>query len=77
MTDYSEVMDLSVEYGYRYLRILAGNEEPVWCANSNCLTKGFTPLLLKQARPVQNCARIRCVRANGVSFERKADSPNY
>jgi hypothetical protein len=29
MTDYSEVMDFSVEHGYRRLRILAGNEEPV------------------------------------------------
>src|ERR1700674_283215 len=29
ITGYSEVMDLSVEHGYRYLRILAGNEEPV------------------------------------------------
>jgi hypothetical protein len=35
-------MDFLVEHGYRYLRILAGNEEPVWCANSKCLTKGFT-----------------------------------
>jgi hypothetical protein len=25
----SEVMDFSVGHGYRYLRILAGNEEPV------------------------------------------------
>jgi hypothetical protein len=37
-----------------------------------------TPLLQKQARPLcQNCARIRCFHAIGVSFERKADSPNY
>src|SRR6202040_3501982 len=27
--------------GYRSLRILAGNEKPAWCANSNCLTNGF------------------------------------
>jgi hypothetical protein len=29
MARYSEVMDFSVEHGYRYLRILSGNEEPV------------------------------------------------
>jgi hypothetical protein len=29
MTGYSEVMDLSAEHRYRYLRVLAGNEEPV------------------------------------------------
>jgi len=32
----------------------------------------------EQARPLcQKCARIRCFHAIGVSFERKADSPNY
>ena len=32
----------------------------------------------KQARPLcQKCARIDAFRAIGVSFERKADSPNY
>ena len=29
LTTHPEVMDFSVEHGYRYLRILAGNEEPV------------------------------------------------
>jgi hypothetical protein len=28
-------MDFSVEHGFPYLRILPGNEKPVWCANSN------------------------------------------
>jgi hypothetical protein len=54
LTTHPEVMDFSVEHGYRYLRILAGNEEPVWCANSNCLTRRLTCLLQKQARPGVN-----------------------
>ena len=29
LTTHPEVMDFSVEHGYRYLRILAGNEKPV------------------------------------------------
>ena len=72
----SEVMDFSVEHGYSCLRILAGNEEQ--CANSNCLPTGFTPPPKEQARPLcQDCVRIRCFHAIGVSLERKADSPNY
>jgi hypothetical protein len=45
-------MDLSVEHGYRYLRILAGNEEPV--CQLKLSHKGVHLLLQKQARPGVN-----------------------
>ena len=76
ITGYSEVMDFSVEQGYRDLRILAGNEEPV--CQFKLSHQGVHLLLQKQARPLcRNCARIRCFHAIGVSVERKEDSPNY
>ena len=69
-------MDFSVEHGYSYLRILAENKEPV--CQFKLSHHGVHLLLQRQARPLcQKCARIRCFHAIGVSFERKADSPNY
>jgi hypothetical protein len=76
MTGYLEVMGFSVEHGYRYLGILAGNEELV--CQFKLPHQGVHLLLQKQARPLcQDRARIRCFDAIGVSVERKADSPNY
>lgn len=40
ITSYSEVMDFSVEHGYRYLQILARNEEAV--CQFKLFAKGFT-----------------------------------
>jgi hypothetical protein len=54
MTGYLEVMDFSVEHGYGYLGILAGNEEPV--CQFKLSNQGFTPLLRKQGCSLcQNC----------------------
>src|ERR1700731_4769594 len=52
LTGYSEVMDFSVEQGYRDLRILAGNEEPV--CQFKLSHQGVHLLLQKQAVP---CAK--------------------
>src|ERR1700685_4039785 len=57
-------MDFSVEHGYRYLRILAGTKSQ--CANSNCLTRGFTPLLQKQV-----LQRVSAALGAGLSFARR------
>src|SRR5258708_30051020 len=52
ITEYSEVMDFSVEHGYRYLGIVAGNEEPV--CQFKLFHQGVHLLLQKQARPGLN-----------------------
>jgi hypothetical protein len=48
-----EVMDFSVEHGYRYPRLLAGNEEPV-CQFQTVSTEGFTPQSCAKTVPESN-----------------------
>jgi hypothetical protein len=70
MTGYSEVMDFLVEHGSCYLRILAGNEEPV--CQFKLFNQGVHLLLEKQGRWLcQNCAKTLRIRAVGLALSEK------
>jgi hypothetical protein len=73
MTGYSEVMDFSVEHGYSYLRILAGNEEPV--CQFKLSHQGVHPTAAKAATVPKLC-QMSLDSSAWVGFERKADSPS-
>jgi hypothetical protein len=50
-------MGFSVERGYRNCEFWPGSKNQ--CANSNCLTEGFTALLQKQAHPAVTSSDTR------------------